>query len=158
MSDSDVLERARRAREHAAVMAAGLKGAVADKVGDARDLLTAGAADLRDASVSKLKDAIHDFNTALPALREAGYTLTEVSVSIGLSPTIVAAFQASDAVSEERTAKVIEEHSERKLTVFLVKTLLQAWRLQHSVEIVGMKPRGISVEIGLTPSVVVKFA
>jgi hypothetical protein len=158
MSNSDFLEKARRAREQAASVGSGLKDAVAGKVGDAKDLLAAGAADLRDAGVAKMREAIADFNATLPALHEAGYTLTEVSVAIGLPPTIVASFHASDAVSEERTAKVIEENSERKLTVFLVKTLLQAWKLQTSVNIAGMKPRGISVELGLTPSVVVKFA
>jgi hypothetical protein len=158
MADSDVLEKARRAREQAAALASGLKGAVADKVGDAKDLLTAGAADLRDAGLAKVRETLEDFNATLPALREAGYSLTEVAVTIGLSPTIVASFHATDAVSDERAAKVIEENSERKLTVFLVKTLLQAWKLQTSVHIAGMTPRAIAVEIGLTPSVVVKFA
>jgi hypothetical protein len=158
MAESDILEKARRAREQAAAMAAGMKGAVAEKVGDAKDMLASGAADLRDAGLAKMREALDDFNATLPALREAGYTLTEVSVAIGLPPTIVASFNPSDAVSEERTARVIEENKERKLTVFLVKTLLQAWKLQTSVAIAGMKPRAISVEIGLTPNVVVKFA
>jgi hypothetical protein len=49
-------------------------------------------------------------------------------------------------------------NKERKLTVFLVKALFQAWKLQSSVDIAGMKPRAISVELGLAPSMVVKFA
>jgi hypothetical protein len=158
MSESDILEKARRAREQAASAAAGLKGAVAAKVGDARDLLASGVADLRDASVAKVREALDDFSATLPALREAGYTLTEVSVTMGLPPTIVASFHASTTVSEEGTARVLEENKERTLTVFLVKMLFQAWKLQNSVAIAGMKPRAISVQLGLSPSLVVKFA
>jgi hypothetical protein len=158
MSESDVVERARRAREQALSAAAGLKGAVASKVGDAKDLVASGVADLRDASMAKVREAMDDLNGTLPALREAGYTLTEVSVTIGLPPTIVASFHSSDAVSEETTARVLEEHKDRKLTVFLVKTLLQAWKLQNNIAIAGMKPRAINVELGIAPSVAVKFA
>jgi hypothetical protein len=154
----DILEKARRAREQAASMAAGIKDAVAEKAGDAKEMLAHGAADLRDAGVAKMREALEDFNATLPALRQAGYTVTEVAVAIGLPPTIVASFHTSPAVTEEAAARVIEENKDRKLTVLLVRTLLQAWRLQNSIEIAGMKPRGISVEIGLTPNVVVKFA
>ena len=158
MSESDVREKARRAREQALSAASGLKDAVAGKVGGAKDLLASGAADLRDAGLAKVREALDDLNATLPALHEAGYTLTEVSVSLGLTPAITASFHASDAVSEETTARIVEENNDRKLTVFLVKTLFQARRLQTSVHIAGLKPRAINVQIGLSPSVAVKFA
>ncbi len=158
MSEFDVREKVRRARDQAASAASGLRSAVSDQMVSARDLLASGAADLRDASTARLREALEDFNATLPALREAGYTLTEVAVSIGIPPTVVATFRASDSVTEEGAARVIEENKDRTLTVFLVRALFQAWKLQTSVDIAGMKPRGISVEIGLTPSVVVKFA
>ena len=158
MADFDVREKVRRVREQAASTASGLKGAVSDKVGDAKDLLASGAANLRDAGVGRIRETLDEFNATLPALREAGYTLTDVSVTVGLPPKIVASFGTSDAVTEESTARVIDENQDHKLVVFLVRTLFQAWKLQMSVNLAGLKPRGIAVEIGLTPRVTVKFA
>lgn len=159
MTDKDdVFERARRAKEQAASVAAGLKDSARDKLDGARDLLASGAADLMDASLARIKETLADLSATLPALKEAGYTLTDVSVSIGVPPRIVGAFHAADDVSVEAATKVIDANADRKLTVFLIRALLQARKLQTSVEIAGMKPRGISVEIGLAPSVVVKFA
>jgi hypothetical protein len=158
MAEFDVLDKVRRAREQAASTATGLRDAVSERVGDARDLLASGAADLRDASVAKMRETLEEFNATLPALREAGYSLTGVSVTVGVPPKIVASFGTSDAVTEESTARVIEENKDHKLVVFLVRTLYEAWKLQMSVHLVGMKPRGIAVEIGLTPRVTVNFA
>jgi hypothetical protein len=158
MAEFDVLEKVRRAREQAAATANGLKDAVSDKVGDAKDLLASGASDLRDAGIGRMREALDEFNATLPALREAGYTLTDVSVAVGIPPKIVASFGTSDAVTEESTARVIEENQDHKLVVFLVRALFQAWKLQMGINLAGMKPRGIAVEIGLTPRVTVKFA
>jgi hypothetical protein len=158
MAEFDVREKVRRAREQAASAATGLRDKVSDQVGNARDVLAAGTAELRDAGIARLRESLEDFNATLPALREAGYTLTEVSVGIGIPPTVVATFRAADSITEEQAARVIEENKDRTLTIFLVRALFQAWKLQTSVNIAGMKPRGIAVELGLTPSVVVKFA
>ena len=158
MVDFDVKEKVRQAREQAASKALGLKDAVGNKVGDARDLLVSGAADLRDAGAARIRETLEEFNAALPAIRAAGYTLTEVSVSIGIPPAIVASFHSSESATEEAANRILEENKDRKLVVFLVRALLQAWKLQTSIAIVGMKPRAICIELGLAPSVVVKFA
>jgi hypothetical protein len=154
---SDFKEKARRARERTAAAATRLKDAVTHKAGDAKDFVTSGASDLRDAGASKIRDTLDDFNATLPTLREAGYTLKEVDISIGIPPKIVASFHAADTANEEGAARVIEEHKDQKLTVFLLRSLMRASKLQSSVHIADMKPHAISVEMGLTPGVTVKF-
>jgi hypothetical protein len=49
-------------------------------------------------------------------------------------------------------------YAKRNLTVLLVKSVHQATKLQSRITIKGLRPRGLSIEIGLVPKVVVKFA
>lgn len=142
----------------ASVRAGDLKDSVANTAQDVRDGVAAAAADLRDASVTKVKETLADFNSAVPVLRGMGYTLSEVSISLGMPPSLVATFQVSHEASEESARRALEENAERKLTVFLIRALSQAKKLQTSIEVAGIKPRGIAVDIGLSPSVAIKFA
>jgi len=104
------------------------------------------------------KDLVDDFNAHLPALREAGYTVSEVAVELGLMPKMIATFSSAPDISQERIDAVVEEHKEAKMTVALLRALHAAYKLQSSIRIAGMAPRGIVLEIGVAPSVVVKFA
>jgi hypothetical protein len=172
MAEFDLFDKARKAREQASaaaaraaelagqasVRAADLKDSVASTAQDVKDTLAAAATDLREASVAKVKETLADFNSAVPVLREMGYALSEVTLSLGMPPSLVATFLVSHEVNEETVHRALEENASRKLTVFLVRTLSQAHKLQTSVEVAGMKPRGIVVELGLSPSVAIKFA
>ncbi|SRR5258708_3453326 len=169
MGDFDMRETAKRAREQAAAAAvemaeraaqkaSGLRESIANKAQDVTDGLALAAAGLRDASTARLRDSLQDFNAAIPVLRELGYSLTDVSMTVGIPPKIQAAFHSPHEVTEESVDRAIAQHADRKLTLFLVRALYQAWKLQTAVEIAGMKPRGVVVEIGLTPSVSIKFS
>jgi hypothetical protein len=146
MADPRVFDKARQLREQAAAT-----------VGNVKESLASAAADARDAGAARIKEAIEEFTSTFPILREAGYQVGEVDIEVGLPPKISANVTASDAVTDEHIAKVLEEHREKKLITLLVKALYQAWRLQSAIQIAGMKPRGMTIELGLVPSVTIKF-
>ncbi len=114
--------------------------------------------ELKDASLGKVVETLDDFNAALPVVREAGYTLSSVDIGIGLPPKVSASFLASDDVSPENVERLLVEHADKKFTTLLVRALYQAWQLQRKIKVVGLQPKGLSVEIGLIPVVTVKFA
>jgi hypothetical protein len=172
--------RAQEMREQAASKAAGMKDAVTTRASDMKDSVVTRAADVKesvstaaseatdsmkkaaleakDASIEKMRQAIDDFNASLPLIREAGYHVGEVAIGIGLPPKIVATFSAAPDITEEHVNEVIEAHSDKRLTVLIVRSLLAAWKVQNKINIVGMKPRGMAVELGIVPSVTIKFA
>jgi hypothetical protein len=149
--------RAAQLKESVATTASDVSSSVAAKAGDVRESLATAAADAREASANKIKEAIDEFNATLLILREAGYKVSEVDIAIGLPPKISASVVASDAVTDEHITKILEEHQHKKLTTLVLNALYQAWRLQSAIQIVGMKPRGMSIELGLVPSVTIKF-
>lgn len=153
----ELSEQATRLKESVAASAGDVSSNVAARVGDAKEALAVAAADARDAGATVIKEAIDEFAATLPILREAGYQVGEVDIEIGLPPKISASVTASETVTDEQIAKILEEHQDKKLTILLVRALYQAWRLQSGIHIVGMKPRGMSIELGLIPSVTIKF-
>lgn len=157
-----LLGRAKTAKEQAQSSVTGLASraseAAATTADDLKGHVTAKANELKDASLAKLAETLDDFNAALPVIREAGYTLSNVGIGIGLPPKVTASFLVSSEVSAETVERLMLEHAQRKFTLLLLKSLHQAWQLHTKIKIAGLKPRGLSVELGLIPIVSVKFA
>jgi hypothetical protein len=157
-----LLERAKTAKDHAQSSVSGLATRASetanDAAGELRQQVASKAAELKDFSVEKLTEILDDFNTALPVLREAGYTLSGVEVGIGLPPKVTAAFVVSAEVEPANIARVLAEHADKKLTVLLMEAMHQAWQLEAKIKLVGgLRPHGLSVELGLIPRVTIKF-
>ena len=138
--------------------AAGTSAALADVANGVKDQLADATAEVKTLGLAKLEEALADFNAAIPVLREAGYLLESVNIKIGLTPQVVANFCAGPAVPEERVDTLLAAHAGKKFTTLMVKSVYQATRLQSSLSIRGMRPSGLSVEIGLVPQVTVKFS
>jgi len=155
---TDAAAKAAEMAGQASSRASDLKDSVASTALDVKQTLAMAASDLREASVAMIRETLADFNAAIPALRETGYTLTDVAITLGMPPNLQATFQVSHEMTDDAVSHALEENAERKLTTVLIRALSQARKLQTSIEVAGMKPRGITVEIGLAPSVTIKFA
>jgi hypothetical protein len=159
---AQLLGRAKAARDQAQSSVAGLASqateAAAAKAGDLKTQVAAKASELRDGVLAKLAETLEDFNGALPVIREAGYTLSDVSIAVGIPPTVTASFDASDDISREHVEHLLSVHAERRFTVLLMRSIYQAWQVQQRINIAGLKPKGLSVELGLIPAVTVKFS
>jgi hypothetical protein len=53
---------------------------------------------------------------------------------------------------------MLKEHEDAVLATMLVRTLMSARKLQNATKIGGLRPSGLAVSIGLSPSVVVRFS
>jgi hypothetical protein len=149
--------RAGELTDQAATRAGEIKDHAAARAGDVKDQVAARATELKDAGMSRVSETLEEFNTALPAVREAGYALVGVEIQIGLPPKVVAKFSTAAGVSEEKAEALLAEHADKKLTVLLLRALFQASKLEAKIKIAGLKATGMDVEIGLTPHVTVKF-
>jgi hypothetical protein len=164
MKDFRLLDEARKARDSAAAAAsdlarqAGEKAeALKTKATDVKEQLAEQASEMSDLGVTKLNETLGELNASLPILREAGYVIDGVTIKLGIPPKIVANFSGGSEVSGERIEALLAEHADRTLTTLLVKSVYHATKLQSLVNVKGLRPTGVSVEIGLVPSVAVKF-
>jgi hypothetical protein len=166
MRDSRLIDAAKKATDSVAAKASdlaqsttGTSGALADIASGLKDQLADATTEMKEMSLAKLDEALADFNAALPVLREAGYVLEGVTIKLGLVPQVAANFSAvGKAVPEERVDALLTEHAGRKLTALMVRSVYHATKLQSNLKISGMRPSGLSVDIGLSPQVTVKFS
>jgi hypothetical protein len=170
-----LFEKAKAATDTAAQKAAELrgqaselKGAVADRASslteqtrglasDVRDKAGALSASLADAAFERANLALGELNATLPILKRAGYTITEVSVQVGVPPKISAVFALAEEVPDDQIEQLLAENAEAKLAALLVHTLVRAHKLEGAMQVGGLRARGIAIDVGLTPSVTIKF-
>jgi len=163
-----IFDKAKEATSSASAKAAEVKRDVAAKAGEIKDQASAKAVALKDSAaakgndlmegaIAKVKETVRDFNGALPIVRKAGYTLSEVAVELGIPPKVVANFDTTHHLSEVALQEILEANAENRLAVALIKSLHHAQRLQSGIKFVGLAARGISVELGLIPTLVIKF-
>lgn len=131
--------------------------ALSNKASDLGQQAASKAAEVKDASFNKWSETVQDLNEALPIVRQAGFSLVGVDVGIGVPPSLKAGFTVAEEVSSETVEQLLKENEERTFTVMLVKALVGAWQLQQRVNIAGLKPRGLTVDIGLIPVVTLEF-
>ena len=131
---------------------------LADVATGVKDQLANATTETKTLGLAKLEEALADFTTAVPVLREAGYLLESVIIKIGLAPQVTANFLPGATVPEERIDALLAEHAGKTFTTLMVKSVYQATKFQSTLSIRGMKPSGLSVEIGLVPQVTVKFS
>jgi hypothetical protein len=85
------------------------------------------------------------------------YSLCEVAVEVSLSPKISASFITAEALADEETERVEKAHADSKLAVMIIRMLHRARKLQSSRSVGGLRLLGLSIGIGLSPSVTIKF-
>ncbi len=152
-----IIEKAKEATGATAEKAAALKGRASSAVSDLTELAAAKAGAALDASFGQVTQAVADFNAALPIVREAGYTLDAVTVEVSISPKIVASFGVAEVLSQEETERIAQEHAESELAVMIIRTLHRAGKVQSALTVGGLRPLGLAISIGLSPSVSIKF-
>ena len=165
MKESRFAEMARKATEAAAARTDELTQFVAETsdvvkslTAEAKDQLADATTEMKEAVLLRVRESLEDFNAALPVLREAGYVLDSVNIKLGLPPQITATLSSGAGVSEDQLETLLGQYAERKLTTLIVKSVYRATRLQSMLEIQGMRPSGLSVDVGLIPNIVIKFA
>jgi hypothetical protein len=161
MKDLRVFNEAQKAKEAAGAKARELAGRASDstenlrsKASELKGQIAEHAAGLGENSLAKLDEMLAEFNAMLPVLREAGYTLRNVEIELGIPPKLIGNFHGSGGVVPE----LPDEGDERTLTVLLVKSIHQVTKLQSKITIKGLRPSGLTIEIGLVPRIVVTFA
>jgi hypothetical protein len=157
MSGFRLKEEVRKVQERAAETADSLKTLAATTAADVGDQIAEQSADVKEIGLTKLGELLDDLNIALPVLREAGFAAKGVDLQMGVPPRCVARFACGVDVPDEDVETLMQKNRERKLTILLLRALLQTQKLTKRYQIAGMKASELDVEVGLLPVVTVKF-
>jgi hypothetical protein len=150
-------EKAKGAMGAAAGGAAALKGKASSALSSLSEQASSRAQEMLGAGLDQVKGVAADLNAALPIVKLAGYSLQGVTLSASLTPSVVAAFHVDNAITDEHATAIETEHADNKLAVMIIRTLRRASKLQESIAFGSLKPKELSIAIGLSPSVSLRF-
>ncbi|MDQ6954663.1 MAG: hypothetical protein Q9M20_04395 [Mariprofundaceae bacterium] len=106
-----------------------------------------------DLSVGAL---VKDFNAARPLLKKAGYSLTELEVSLSIPPKLIPHFYHDPKVHLD-LKKVLASLEGNHIGTVVMVALAEASELQKELEVSGLKFSHIEIELGPIPTLKLKY-
>jgi hypothetical protein len=152
-----IAEKAKGAMEAAAETAATLKGRTSSALSSLSEQAARRAQDMVGAGLEQVTGVASDLNGALPVIKLAGYSLQSVTLSASLTPNVVAAFHVDAHLTDEQVAKIEADHADNGFALMIIRTLRRASKLQDGISFGTLKPKELSISIGLSPSVSLRF-
>ncbi len=124
----------------------------------ARDWYAGTVSQAKGYGAEKIANAAKQFEDALPFVERAGYRVTEVEVSMGITPALIPHFVLERIVPpEEREALLIETRAHGKWTHNLIVSLFKAADLKGRIRFSDFSFCELEIEAGIIPNVTLKF-
>tara|TARA_B100001057_G_C22702431_1_gene892313 strand:+ start:195 stop:659 length:465 start_codon:yes stop_codon:yes gene_type:complete len=106
----------------------------------------------QEVALDKIMSLVDEFNDALPHLSEAGYTLDQLDVELGLPPKLIPHFvYAQDSEVDSETA--LENLKNNRLGHNLLKILIMVEDYQHKFKFSQMSFCHLEIELSVIPTV-----
>ena len=108
------------------------------------------------AGAQKVQELITSFHQALPAIRSAGYEMTEFEVELGVTPKLIPHFRhAKKSAEDVETARAMLK--DNKLGMMILVALLKAGDMHRQIKVAGFAFTHIEIEMGLIPCVRLQY-
>jgi len=111
---------------------------------------------LSQAGSDKIQELVESFQQALPAIKSAGYELTEFEIELGVTPKLIPHFRHAPKAAEDVEA-AREMLKDNKLGQLLLGALLKAGDVHKQIKVAGFGFSHIEIEMGLIPSVRLQY-
>jgi len=111
-----------------------------------------------DFGARKLKEIFNDISNARELVKEAGYELSEIEVEMSIPPAITPHFLFLETISITRQKELLERTKGSKMLSLLLKSLFTASKLQSNVKMDDFRMDEVEVQIGIPPSIKLKFS
>lgn len=103
-----------------------------------------------------MEELQQQFQDALPHLKKAGYTLTELEVELGIPPKLIPHFHHDRSVHLNMDM-AIAEMGDNNIGVMLIRILAHAGEIQGELNMADLPFDDIEVELGAIPSVKLQY-
>lgn len=112
---------------------------------------------LKDYGIEKINDAWSQIESSTDVLQRTGYSITAMNINVALPPTISLSLDQVENISDEEEEKLLEENKDKTFLYAVLIALFKANAIQKSINSVQYKFSGLSIGLGLTPSIDMKF-
>ena len=133
------------------------KNSAVDKANDMKNSATDKANEFKNKTNERIQEYVQELSELTPAIKELGYVINEIAIEIGIPPKIVPQFSRFKIVEEEIIESVLEKYKDKKISSAILSSLVKAASMQNLVNIGGFHFTDVEMELGLIPSVTIKF-
>jgi len=112
--------------------------------------------ELSAVGAQKVQDLVMSFQQALPAIKSAGYEMTEFELELGVTPKLIPHFRhAAKSIEDVDAARAMLK--DNKLGMMILVALLKAGEVHKQIRVAGFGFTHIEIELGLIPSVRLQY-
>lgn len=112
---------------------------------------------IKDASIDKINAAWQQIESASAVFQKSGYSVTEIIINLGLSPTLTIELDQIENINDEMEEALLEEYKGKTFLYTILIAIFKANAIQKSINSVQYKFVGLTIGLGLTPNIDMKF-
>lgn len=112
---------------------------------------------LKDLGIEKINEAWSKIESSTDVLQRTGYSITAININVALPPAISLSLDKIESISTEEEEKLLEENKDKTFLYAILVALFKANAIQKSINSVQYKFSGLSIGLGLSPSIDMKF-
>lgn len=115
------------------------------------------AGGLKGSVEEKIREYTTELNELLPTINAIGYEVKEIEIEIGIAPKLIPHFAKVRDVSEELVQFELDKYKGKKLSTFILSSLVKASTMRDIINIGSLKFTEVELELSVIPAVKMKF-
>ena len=162
MAIDDLLDKAKESAGSLADKAKESAGSISNKLLELKDyLLDAEGKEIedefKDNTATKMQSMAQSITNSVALLNKSGYEFKGIGVDLGLGISFSLTFLFKKDISDEDKAALLEEASDRKIVVLILKMLFKADKFYKSMKVGVYELDTVNIALGLPPGMHLNF-
>lgn len=112
---------------------------------------------IKDYSLDKLNETWTQIENSAEIFSQTGYSILTIDIVLGIPPTLVLSLEQIENIGDEQEEKLLEEHKDKTFIYPILVALFKANAIQKSINSVKYKFSGLTIGVGINPSIDMKF-
>ncbi|HKA24645.1 MAG TPA: hypothetical protein VKF80_06675 [Candidatus Eisenbacteria bacterium] len=113
--------------------------------------------DLGNLGPEAMKGLADEVNDLTPTIKQAGYQVEGIDLVASINPKVYIRCRMEIDISPEERTKLEESLAHKKISSTVVRALFRVSDAQKKFQFGTMRPSGVVLELGLSPSVTVLY-
>lgn len=112
---------------------------------------------IKDYGLEKLNDAWAQIEGSAEVFQKTGYSITAIDINLAIPPTITLSLDQIENINDDAELALLEENKNKTILYPILVALFKANAVQKSINSVQYKFSGLTIGLGLTPNIDMKF-
>jgi divalent metal cation (Fe/Co/Zn/Cd) transporter len=113
---------------------------------------------VKEYGVEKINETWSQIEGATDVFSRAGYSITKIGLNLSLPPTLSLSLERIEDIEDSVEEQLLEEQKDNKVLYTILVAMFKANALQKSINSTLYKFSGLSIGLGLSPSIEMNFS